>query len=72
METAAQFGTLARRDLPFYEFAREFCRLAVVTPLSLRCSGSGPITIAPWTSTGPSQNQHAAVRSSPKKPALRG
>ncbi len=33
MEIAARFSALARRDLPFLEYAREFCELAMITAL---------------------------------------
>ncbi len=33
MDAATRFATLARLDLPFYEYAREFCKLVVATAL---------------------------------------
>ncbi len=31
MDTASRFATLARQGLPFYEYAGEFCKVAVAT-----------------------------------------
>ncbi len=32
MEVAARFHALSHQDLPFYDYAGEFCKLAAETP----------------------------------------
>ncbi len=56
METAARFSALARRDLPFFEYAGEFCGLAAVTVLEdAIVGGIGGAVV--WLRLGPPWRQ---------------